>query len=232
MFSHLNPQSSDFGDICALYSPFLHQISVQCSLFEPGRQWPCPGYSRRRDRINLGLLRSYDKGGGGATFSTRPFRLYHRRYSMNDAEPLTSTRSFNGQSIRNHFLRHPKCDLGQQRGGRPSTPDHSSQEVQNFAPLQVLTGHTKGVLTVAVDNCNNTLFTGSLDGTIRVWGLVTCQPMGVLRARTAVLCLEVQRPPLQSPPSGAGSQFSRNFPQLDSTPPDHNPPPCSFTHTP
>ena len=27
---------------------------------------PCPSYSRRRDRINLGLLRSYYKGGGGA----------------------------------------------------------------------------------------------------------------------------------------------------------------------
>ena len=27
MFSHLNPHSSDFGDICALYSPFLHQLT-------------------------------------------------------------------------------------------------------------------------------------------------------------------------------------------------------------
>ena len=26
---------------------------------------PCPSYSRRRDRINLGLWRSLDKGGGG-----------------------------------------------------------------------------------------------------------------------------------------------------------------------
>ena len=29
---------------------------------------PCPCYSRRRDRINLGLLRSYYRGGGGTVF--------------------------------------------------------------------------------------------------------------------------------------------------------------------
>ena len=28
---------------------------------------PCPSYSRRRDRINLVLWRSLDKGGGGTT---------------------------------------------------------------------------------------------------------------------------------------------------------------------
>ena len=37
MFAHLNPHSSDFGDICALSSPFLHQLTMQSSLFEPGR---------------------------------------------------------------------------------------------------------------------------------------------------------------------------------------------------
>ena len=29
---------------------------------------PCPSYSRRRDRINLVLWRSLDKGGGGTRF--------------------------------------------------------------------------------------------------------------------------------------------------------------------
>ena len=29
---------------------------------------PCPSYSRRRDRINLVLWRSLDKGGGGTPF--------------------------------------------------------------------------------------------------------------------------------------------------------------------
>ena len=28
MFAHLNPQSSDVWDICALYSPFLHQLTM------------------------------------------------------------------------------------------------------------------------------------------------------------------------------------------------------------
>ena len=32
-----DPHSSDFGDVCALYAPFLHQLTMQCSLFEPGR---------------------------------------------------------------------------------------------------------------------------------------------------------------------------------------------------
>ena len=65
MFAQLNPHSSDFGDICALYSPFLHQLAMQSSLVEPGGLWPCPSHSRRRDRINLVLLRSLYKGGVG-----------------------------------------------------------------------------------------------------------------------------------------------------------------------
>ena len=38
MFAHLNLDSSDFGDVSALHSPFLHQLTMQSSLFEPG----CP----------------------------------------------------------------------------------------------------------------------------------------------------------------------------------------------
>ena len=75
---HLNPHSSDFGDVCALYAPFLHRLTMQSSLFESGcpvlvvvcvarKLRPCPSYSRRRDRINLGLWRSLYKGGGGYT---------------------------------------------------------------------------------------------------------------------------------------------------------------------
>ena len=37
---------------------------MQSSVFESGRLRPCPSYSRRRDRIDLGLLRSLYKGGG------------------------------------------------------------------------------------------------------------------------------------------------------------------------
>ena len=36
MFAHLNPHRSDFGDISALYPPFLHQLTMHFSLFEPG----------------------------------------------------------------------------------------------------------------------------------------------------------------------------------------------------
>ena len=72
---HLNPHSSDFGDVCALYAPFLHRLTMQSSLFEPGRpvlvvacvarkRRPCPSHIRHRDRINLGLWRSLYKGGG------------------------------------------------------------------------------------------------------------------------------------------------------------------------
>ena len=71
----LDPDSSDFGDVCALYAPFLHQLTMQSSLFERGcpvlvvacvarKLHPCPSYGRRRDRINLGLWRSLYKGGG------------------------------------------------------------------------------------------------------------------------------------------------------------------------
>ena len=72
----LDPDSSDFGDVCVLYAPFLHQLTMQSSLFECGclvlvvvcvarKLRPCPSYSRRRDRINLGLWRSLYKGGAG-----------------------------------------------------------------------------------------------------------------------------------------------------------------------
>ena len=72
----LDPDSSDFGDVCALYAPFLHQLTMQSSLLERGclvlvvvcvarKLRPCPSYGRRRDRINLGLWRSLYKGGAG-----------------------------------------------------------------------------------------------------------------------------------------------------------------------
>ena len=82
----LDPDSSDFGDVCALYAPFLHQLTMQSSLFERGcpvlvvvcvarKLRPCPSYSRRRDRINLGLWRSLYKG-GGAGYETSPGKAY------------------------------------------------------------------------------------------------------------------------------------------------------------
>ena len=37
MFAHLNAHSPDFGDISALYPPFLHQLIMQSSLFQSGR---------------------------------------------------------------------------------------------------------------------------------------------------------------------------------------------------
>ena len=36
MFAYLNPHNSDFRDICAIYSHFLYQLTMQASLFEPG----------------------------------------------------------------------------------------------------------------------------------------------------------------------------------------------------
>ena len=75
----LDPDSSDFGDVCAFYAHFLHQLTMQSSLFERGcpvlvvvcvarKLRPCPSYSRRRDRINVGHWRSLYKGGAGYMF--------------------------------------------------------------------------------------------------------------------------------------------------------------------
>ena len=69
------PHSSDFGEICAFFPPFLHQLTMQSSLFEPGDLRPCPSYSRRRDRVNLGLLRSLYKG-EGVRFSGVPWAVW------------------------------------------------------------------------------------------------------------------------------------------------------------
>ena len=64
MFAQLNPHSSDFGDICAPYPPFLHQLIMSVVVCVARKLCPCPSYSRRRDRVNLGLLRSLYKGRG------------------------------------------------------------------------------------------------------------------------------------------------------------------------
>ena len=67
MFAHLNPHNSEFGDICALYSPFLSLTCVPAVVCGTRKRRPCLSYSRRRDPINLGLFRGLDKarGGGG-----------------------------------------------------------------------------------------------------------------------------------------------------------------------
>ena len=98
MFAHLNPHSSDFEYISALYSPFVHQLTMQFSLFEPGHPVsvivcvarklnPCPSYSRRRDCINLGIGRSLYKGGGSYSF-TGPNPACVRSVHMLPVNPL------------------------------------------------------------------------------------------------------------------------------------------------
>ena len=42
--------------------------------------WPCLSYNRRRDCINLALLRSLYKGGGGATRGTHEENTYFCGY--------------------------------------------------------------------------------------------------------------------------------------------------------
>ena len=84
----LDPDSSDFGDVCALYAPFLHQLTMQSSLFERGcpllvvvcvarKLRPCPSYSRRRDHINLGLWCSLYKGVAGYNLFFNIFASAH-----------------------------------------------------------------------------------------------------------------------------------------------------------
>jgi hypothetical protein len=53
VFAHLNPRSSDFGNILALSSPFLVVACVPVVVCVARKLRPCPSYSRRRDRINL-----------------------------------------------------------------------------------------------------------------------------------------------------------------------------------
>ena len=76
MFAHLNPQSADFGDICALSSPCLHQLTMQSSLFEPGLPVSVviyvsrASYARVQATVGVGtvLIRdfcvAYTRGGG------------------------------------------------------------------------------------------------------------------------------------------------------------------------
>ena len=85
MFAHLNPHNSDFGGICGLYSPFL-QWRLRCThtmrsftfvsvvVCVARKLRPCPSYSRRRDRINLGFWRSLYKGGGVQRYALREYR--------------------------------------------------------------------------------------------------------------------------------------------------------------
>ena len=71
-----SPHNSDFGGICALWN-MEHGWRLRCThtmrsftcvsvvVYVARKLRPCPSYSRRRDRINLVLWRSLDKGGGG-----------------------------------------------------------------------------------------------------------------------------------------------------------------------
>ena len=99
MFAHLNPHSSDFGDIYALYSPFLDQLTVQSSLFEPRALRPvqatvgvgtvliwdfCVAYTRGRGGTAAGG--GYRWGGGlcrPGTIAVPHHRIQHssRRHS-------------------------------------------------------------------------------------------------------------------------------------------------------
>ena len=120
MFAHLTPHSSDFGDIYALYSPFLDQLTMQSSLFEPRALQPCPSYCRRRDRINLGLLRSLYKGGG---VGFRGLSAWCRRWP-----PETRTVHATVQYCGGALLGHRRCHEG---GGHPlASLKHSSQRPQ------------------------------------------------------------------------------------------------------
>ena len=70
------PDSSDFGDVCALFAPFLHQLTMQSSLFERG----CPvlvsraSYARVQATVGVGTVLIWDFGvaytrGGGVQTS-------------------------------------------------------------------------------------------------------------------------------------------------------------------
>ena len=135
MFAHLSPHSSNFGDICALYSPFFHQLTVQSSLFEPGCLRPCPSYSRRRDCINLGLLRSLYKGGRvlrwgvrdplffGAAFAWRNARMRRR----NQRRPLGHSRSSQAGGERGDLLMIPS-----KQSAAPRNTSQYAQTVQGL----------------------------------------------------------------------------------------------------
>ena len=60
MFAHLNPHGSGFGDIYALYSPCLHRLTMQSSLFEPG----CPAIFTRStgDQVDATMKGPLEKG--------------------------------------------------------------------------------------------------------------------------------------------------------------------------
>ena len=150
MFAHLNPYSSYFGDICGLYSPFLHQLTMQSSLFEPGRLRPCPSYSRRRDRINLGLLRSLYKGGaqkhseagyrrpvdrGVWTAKTvkRPRQQPAHPQYANYWAPLTHKRRTMPHSAQPQHTNHwaPRTRKRHQQEHRPQRPTERSDPTQH-----------------------------------------------------------------------------------------------------
>ena len=122
----LDPDSSDFGDVCALYAPFLHQLTMQSSLFERGcptlvvvcvARKLRPSYSRRRDRINLGLWRSLYKGRAGylslllcSRIATGVRQLRHDHMEQGPAPPCPSSTS--GAVFMTMHHESSRCDSG------------------------------------------------------------------------------------------------------------------------
>ena len=82
MFAHLKPHSSDFRDVCALYSPFLHRLIMQTSLFEPV-VWAKAAYHCGHTTAAIPLQPYYCSH----TAAAIPLRPYHCGHT-NTAIPL------------------------------------------------------------------------------------------------------------------------------------------------
>ena len=77
------PDSSDFGDVCALFAPFLHQLTMQSSLFERGCPVlvvVCVARKLRLCQATVGVGTvliwdfgvAYTRGGGGGYYTLEP----------------------------------------------------------------------------------------------------------------------------------------------------------------
>ena len=86
MFAHLNPHNSNFGDICASFSPFLHQLPIVCGTCKLRL---CLSYSS--DRINLVFFAVITGGGGERSLGQKRLALtiVHSRTTLLDVETVS-----------------------------------------------------------------------------------------------------------------------------------------------
>ena len=103
-------------------------------------------------------------------------------------EQITSLSTFAPPSVsgeRQQEVTNPSVLTLAIQHGRNVSPSLAPHAIEELALLRTLTGHTNGVMSVALSANGQTLVSGSWDNTIKVWNPLTGKEVGTLTGHTS-----------------------------------------------